>query len=295
MLKPPRIHLSVDVWLTPLDAQSALMQPHALDNTLVIAVDVLRATSTIISAFAALDSTDAKVWPVISVEDAFALAPSLPNALLAGEVNSQPPEGFDADNSPTQLLGWPDIASRSIIIRSTNGSGLIQLIAESQHHASQSLLWIGSFPNRVHLIEQIDLLWRAAHDEGRPFERVIIACAGSSNDVALEDVGFAGALISDLQLLNLTTQWSDSARLAYSLWQNVNHDTLTLLSQANHSKTLLALNKWVDIEWVAQTQLAVLPFWDNTETCLRNGTAFSPAQWLELAQPKTVSSGGMRS
>ena len=61
MLKPPRIHLSVDVWLTPLDAQSALMQPHALDNTLVIAVDVLRATSTIISAFAALDSTDAKV------------------------------------------------------------------------------------------------------------------------------------------------------------------------------------------------------------------------------------------
>lgn len=292
MLKPPRIHLSVDVWLTPLDAQSALTQPQALDNSLIIAVDVLRATSTMISAFAAAGNSNTKVWPVVSVDDAFALAPSLPNAMLVGEVNSQPPEGFDADNSPTQLLSWPDIASRSIIIRSTNGSGLIRTIAEAQAVTSQSLLWIGSFPNRVHLIEQIDHLWRAAHDEGRPFERVIIACAGSSNEVALEDVGFAGALISDLQLLNLTTQWSDSARLAFSLWQNVNQDTLTLLSQANHSKTLLALNKWVDIEWVAQTQLAVLPYWENTQTCLRNGASYSPKQWLTLASPMTVSSGG---
>ena len=71
-------------------------------GAVVVVIDVLRATSTIL---AALDNGAARVLPVESIETATRLV-SLSDRgdkLLAGEQKGLPIEGFDLFNSPSEL------------------------------------------------------------------------------------------------------------------------------------------------------------------------------------------------
>jgi 2-phosphosulfolactate phosphatase len=68
---------------------------------LVVVIDVLRAFST---AAYALAAGAENITLVSSVEEALALKAQTPGALIMGEVNGLPPEGFDYGNSPTELI-----------------------------------------------------------------------------------------------------------------------------------------------------------------------------------------------
>ena len=84
----------------------------------VIVIDVLRAFTTSAYAFAEGVSDIALAS---SVEDAFNLRKRFPDALILGEVDGYPVEGFDLGNSPSVLIG-SDISGKRLIQRTTAGT-----------------------------------------------------------------------------------------------------------------------------------------------------------------------------
>lgn len=91
----------------------------------VVAVDVIRATTTAITAVA----TGRRCFPVVSAEAALSLRQRLPNALLAGEVSGDLPAGFEANNSPAEIAARRDI-DRPLVLLSSAGTKLIHAAKE---------------------------------------------------------------------------------------------------------------------------------------------------------------------
>jgi 2-phosphosulfolactate phosphatase len=90
------------------------------DGYAVVAIDVVRATTTAITAVA----LGRRCFPVASLDEAFALAATLDNPLLLGEVRGIVPTGFDLNNSPAALAARID-SHRPAILLSTSGTSLL--------------------------------------------------------------------------------------------------------------------------------------------------------------------------
>lgn len=86
----------------------------------VVAVDVIRATTTAISAAAA----GWRCFPVPTIEAALALAKAFEHPLLAGEAGGTVPEGFEVDNSPALVANRRD-THRPLILVSSSGTKVI--------------------------------------------------------------------------------------------------------------------------------------------------------------------------
>lgn len=89
-------------------------------DTEIVAVDVIRATTTAATAVA----LGKRLYPAGSIEAAVRLAADLHRPILAGELGGVQPYGFDLQNSPTQIAALPESA-RPIILLSTSGTRLI--------------------------------------------------------------------------------------------------------------------------------------------------------------------------
>jgi 2-phosphosulfolactate phosphatase len=93
----------------------------------LVAIDVIRATTTAVTAVA----RGRRCFPVPSIEAAVPLAARLTNPLLVGELGGNMPFGFHVNNSPAELHDRPDLR-RPMILLSTSGTRLIWAGAESQ-------------------------------------------------------------------------------------------------------------------------------------------------------------------
>jgi 2-phosphosulfolactate phosphatase len=90
------------------------------DGHAIVAVDVLRATTTAQTAVA----LGRRCYPVPSIEEALPLAARLEQPLLVGELGGNMPYGFDLQNSPAQVAALED-ASRPMILLSTSGTPML--------------------------------------------------------------------------------------------------------------------------------------------------------------------------
>jgi 2-phosphosulfolactate phosphatase len=91
------------------------------DQTATVAVDVLRATTTAITAVA----RGRRCYPVPSLAAALARAAELDHPLLAGELDGVMPAGFHLQNSPAALHGRADV-HRPLVLLSTSGTPLMR-------------------------------------------------------------------------------------------------------------------------------------------------------------------------
>lgn len=89
-------------------------------DSVVVAIDVIRATTTAITAVA----SGRRCFPVGSVEEAMARAGGLDGAILAGELGGRKPPGFELQNSPVEVSA-DDLADRPIVLLSTSGTPLL--------------------------------------------------------------------------------------------------------------------------------------------------------------------------
>jgi 2-phosphosulfolactate phosphatase len=85
----------------------------------VVAIDVVRATTTAITAVA----LGRRCFVVPTVDAAFTLASKLDYPLLVGEQRGVMPEGFDINNSPAALIARDDL-HRPAILLSSSGTRL---------------------------------------------------------------------------------------------------------------------------------------------------------------------------
>lgn len=186
-----------------------------------VAVDVLRASSTIVTA---LMNGAKEIIPVGSVEFAMKASSSMfgGQTLLGGERNTKKIDGFNLGNSPFEY-SREMIEGKAIILFTTNGSRAIVRAKFSDH------LFIGSFLNleaiAKHLIQ---------HDNS--FE---ILCAGRNNAFSLEDTVFAGKLITEIMNLKEDVELSDSARAAVSLAKSLGKNLKKMMLESEHGKILV--------------------------------------------------------
>jgi 2-phosphosulfolactate phosphatase len=86
----------------------------------VVAVDVIRATTTAVTAVVG----GWRCFPVTSIEAAVELAQRLEDPLLTGELGGHMPSGFHQPNSPAQLAALTG-GDRAVVLLSTSGTRVL--------------------------------------------------------------------------------------------------------------------------------------------------------------------------
>jgi 2-phosphosulfolactate phosphatase len=100
--------------------------PVRLFRHALVAVDVIRATTTAVTAVAA----GRGCYPVTSVEAAWRVAAAVPDALLVGELGGVMPHGFHLNNSPADLAALDD--HRPVVLLSSSGTQLMHEIRQNE-------------------------------------------------------------------------------------------------------------------------------------------------------------------
>ena len=230
----PGVRADIQVALTP-----ALYHGGA---DIVVAVDVLRATTAICAAFQAgadeivpLDSLDA-LWPYRAK-----------GYLLAAERGGLKVGDAEYGNSPTEYLR-NDLHGRRLAYSTTNGTRCILRGAD----AKKTL--VGSFANISVLADHLIQSASSCEAAGRECTITII-CSGWEGIFCIEDTLFAGALIEQLtaQPSILNSQFSisnDSARMALDLWQmGKDNPYAWCLPRASHIRRLDGFGAHADVEF----------------------------------------------
>lgn len=214
----------IDVVLNP--AEIALLPQRDLSASTCVVFDVLRATSSMITAFA---HGAAEIHPVRTIEEALALRVQMPDAVLGGERHGELIAGFDVGNAPHEYLGF---TGRRIISTTTNGT----IALRACEHAQRVL--VGALLNLAALAQEIQ--------QARPTELVLV-CGGTFAEFALEDAFAAGRLIAALGEAEL----SDSAIAARAVATHFG-DSLEVLRMAKNGGVLLAKDRGAEVEWCAR-------------------------------------------
>ncbi|MGF1656141.1 MAG: 2-phosphosulfolactate phosphatase [Verrucomicrobiales bacterium] len=200
-----------------------------LAGSQVVVFDVLRATSSMITA---MQAGAERIRPVRTVEEARAWKSEFPDWLLAGERGGEPLPGFDLGNSPSDFS--PErVQGASIVWTTTNGSRA--LVAAG----SADKVWLGGLVNvaalaQVLQVEQPRCLW--------------LFCAGTGNKVAWEDVLGAGALVRALSKTPMNWR-AKTARLLYT-WQK---DRLaSFMASTRNGRALMSSGRESDVALCAE-------------------------------------------
>jgi 2-phosphosulfolactate phosphatase len=216
--------MRIDVALNP--AEIASLPTRHLAHATCVVFDILRATSSMITALA---GGVTEIHPVRTIEEALDLKGDLPRALLGGERHGDPINGFDLGNSP---LEYCSLGHRQIITTTTNGT----IALRNCEHAEAVL--VGAILNLAELSDEVR--WREPED-------LLLVCAGTFAEFALEDAYAAGLLIATLPGAEL----SDSAHAALAITK-LFPKPIDALRAARNGKALAAKGRGKEVEWCAQ-------------------------------------------
>ncbi|QIZ71872.1 2-phosphosulfolactate phosphatase family protein [Oxynema aestuarii] len=207
-----------------------------------IAVDVLRATTTMVTA---LDAGAEAVQVFSDIEQLKQVSEHWPSEkrIRAGERGGSMVDGCDMGNSPLDCT--PDrVSGRRLFISTTNGTRALQCVEKAPSVLAAALI------NRQAVVEFLA--------RKRP-ETLWIVGSGWEGSFSLEDTVCAGAIAHSLQemtgisLVDLAGNDETIAAIAlYLQWQD---RLLELMHHASHGHRLLRLNNSADLEYCAQTDI----------------------------------------
>jgi 2-phosphosulfolactate phosphatase len=223
----------------------ALLHLYDLNNTVVVIIDVLRATSTIATA---LFNGAKTVIPVDSVAKCMEIGRKIA-CVTAGERDGMIAEGLGFGNSPFE---YPRefIAGKTLVLTTTNGTKLLHMALE--RGAGQVVT--GSFPN---LTAVCDFL-QSRH------QNVVLGCAAWKDRVNIEDMLFAGAVISRVKdHFNINC---DSSKIAETVYDVARPDLFEFMKtkSASHYVRLMGYDLEKDIRYCLTDDVAnVLPFYQE--------------------------------
>lgn len=189
MNNKPSLHTS----LSPV-----MLHLYDLSNSVVVIIDVFRATSTIASA---LYNGAKCVIPVDSVQKAMEISKSI-GGIAAGERDGLIAEGLQHGNSPLEY-NREFIENKTLVLTTTNGTRLLQMALDNNADTIIS----GSFPNLSAVCEYL-----LAEKKN-----VVLGCAGWKDRFNLEDTLFAGAVINRLK--KQFTIHCDSSLMAETMYE----------------------------------------------------------------------------
>lgn len=230
---------------------NVLLTPVAVDELYftgktTVAIDVLRASSTIV---AALQNGAREVIPVATVEFAVKVSGGMfgGQTLLGGERNTKKISGFALGNSPLEYTKEV-INGKSLILYTTNGTKAITKAKFSEN------LFVCSFLNLHAAAKHLSDLKRD----------VEILCAGKSNNYSMEDTVCAGKLITEVMKLNKDVELTDSAIASVALSKSFGKNLYKMLCDSEHGKLLLENEFIDDLRYCAQLNTTnALPYFTS--------------------------------
>lgn len=196
-------------------------------DSIVVVIDVFRATSAICVAF---HYGADKIIPVAKVEEA---AEYKKQGFLAGaERDAIKLDGFDFGNSPYDYMG-DHVKGKTIALTTTNGTQAIEAARQAYK------VVIGSFLN-------IDVLCEWLVKQNR---NVLLLCSGWKNKFNLEDSLYAGAVTQKMMELSDNYQLGDGCLALKYLFEQAQHEPVKYLVHASHKERLSRLGLKKDIKF----------------------------------------------
>jgi 2-phosphosulfolactate phosphatase len=224
---------TIDVCLSPL-----LFDHYDPADSIVVVIDILRATSSICVAF---EYGANSIVPVLTRDESFTYKAK--GYLVGAERNGEMLSGFDFGNSPFSYMD-PKVKGSDIALTTTNGTRAI----DAAKGAYQVV--IGSFLN-------LDVLVQWLREQDR---NIICLCSGWKNTVNMEDTIFAGALIYKLKNEFDFSINRDSAITSEYLYLLSKNDMFAFLAESSHRIRLEKLQIEEDIIYcLTPNQTSVIP------------------------------------
>jgi len=250
--------MKVDVIMAP-----NFLKKDDLRGRLCAVVDVLRATSTVITALA---SGAIEVHPCMTVEEAKGNVAKLPrdSYLLGGEEMGESIPGFDLGNSPFEYMSREAVEGKIIYSYTTNGTGAIRKAFER----SGSPAYIAALLN----VSAVSSALAKTASVGK-FAGVSILCAGRQGKPSEEDNFCAGlmvdALTRGLKACGISPGLGDTAStVAKDAVSNRGH-SLEVLRSSEHGQYLESLGFEDDLVFASRIDLySVVPVFDGKRVIL---------------------------
>ena len=179
--------MKLNVFLSPV-----IVDELYFTSKTTVVIDVLRATSTIVTA---IDNGAKEVVPVASVEFAVKVSGGMfgGQILLGGERNTKKIEGFALGNSPFEY-SKEIVEGKTIVFYTTNGTKSIAKAKYSENLYTCSFLNISAVAKHLITLNT----------------DVEIVCAGRNNYFSIEDSVCAGMLISKISKVKEDSFLNDS-------------------------------------------------------------------------------------
>ena len=192
----------------------ALLNLYDVSSSIVVIIDVLRATSTIATA---LHNGAKAIIPVDSVTECIRLGKQI-EGITAGERDGLIAEGLSYGNSPFEYPA-EFIGGKTLVLTTTNGTKLLHMALDK----GAKEIVTGSFPNLSAVCDYLVAMKMP----------VILGCAAWKDRVNIEDTLFAGVVISRIKdhfHINC-----DSSQMAETMYNDAKEDLYEFMKSKNAS------------------------------------------------------------
>ncbi len=192
----------------------SLLHLYDVSSSIVVIIDVLRATSTIASA---LNNGAKNIIPVDSVADCIKLGKQM-EVVTAGERDGKIAEGLKYGNSPLQYS--PDfIKGKTLVLTTTNGTKLLHMALTEGALGILTASFCNISATCDYLIKQN--------------RNVILACAGWKDRLNIEDTLLAGAIVNRIK--DRFYQNCDACQISESMYLLAKDDLFNFMEEKNAS------------------------------------------------------------
>jgi len=230
MNSDPTTKPSLHTVLTP-----QLLDLYEIKDSIVVIIDVFRATSTMATA---LYNGATKIIPVDSAEACIEMGKAT-GGITAGERDGKIIPGLSYGNSPSE---YPKdfIQNKTLVITTTNGTKLLHM---ALRNGAREVI-TGSFPN----LSQVVAYLKA---QNKP---VILGCSGWKNRFNIEDTLFAGAVIEEIK--DHFTIHCDSSFMANQLYNEHKKNMTEYIKTVTHWHRLAAYGLELDMLYCITKDIA---------------------------------------
>jgi 2-phosphosulfolactate phosphatase len=235
-INKPTLHTS----LSP-----ALLHLYDVSNSIVVIIDVLRATSTIATA---LHNGAKCIIPVDSVSECIRIGKQI-DGITAGERDGKIAEGLQYGNSPFEYPA-SFVSGKTVVLTTTNGTRLLQIALDK--NAKQIIT--GAFVNLSAVCDHLV----------KENQNVILGCAAWKDRVNIEDTLFAGAVIDTIK--DHFSINCDASQMANNLYNKAKKDIYSFMktNNASHYQRLSGYGLEKDIRYcVTNNEANVLVVYED--------------------------------
>jgi 2-phosphosulfolactate phosphatase len=212
-----------------------------LSDRIVVAIDVLRATSVMVHA---MSQGALEIIPAATIEEGLKIAKAFPrnSILLGGERESRKIPEFDLGNSPKEYIR-ERVKEKRVILTTTNGTKALHLVSSGKEILLGSFFNIGAVAQRCIEADR----------------NLLIFPSGDEGNVSLED-SICGGMLVDLitkkgeRAVSLT----DASCCAQILYQRFKDNLVKAFQLSHHGKELINRGFGDDLAYCAQIDITPL-------------------------------------